>query len=213
MNREKLGFVLLGVAVAWALAWGVVVGAVFVNPLFRTLTMDELQETIWAPPGPMFFSWAFAVPLAALVGTIGVSLYAGVHGSRVWLIAGGTVLTLIVAMAGAHGLLGHFPPVFAVGGAVIVLSFFGILLLWAKERRGLAETARTAADLRLVGYLFILIGGWYVCGIASMPFFEAVRGLPTTSPIHSASSPIHVMIFLALGWVFLFLGQYRARAG
>jgi len=34
----------------------------------------------------------------------------------------------------AIGLLGHIPPLFGIGGTLILLFFIGILWLWAKER-------------------------------------------------------------------------------
>ena len=80
----------------------------------------------------------------------------------------------------------------------------GILWLWAKERMALKETSTTGADLKLVGYVFMLIAAWFICGIASQPFLKAFEGeAPTT--------PIHVMIFLLLGWFFLFLGHLKSR--
>jgi len=45
---------------------------------------------------------------------------------------------------------------------------------------------------------------WFICGIAGQPFLKAFEAeAPTT--------PIHVMIFLVLGWLFLFLSHYKSR--
>jgi len=46
--------------------------------------------------------------------------------------------------------MGYFPPFFGIGGALILLSFFGILWLWAKERMALKGSSTAAADLKTV---------------------------------------------------------------
>jgi hypothetical protein len=80
----------------------------------------------------------------------------------------------------------------------------GILWLWAKERMALKDSSTTAADLKLVGYVFMLIAAWFICGIAGQPFMKALEG-------EAPGTPIHVMIFLVLGWLFLFLSHYKSR--
>lgn len=165
--------------------------------------MDEFNQTMWTTNGLWFFLWVFGVPLGALVAGIGILLYSDAKGSTVGKFGIGVALAIIIGMGAGHS-LGHFPPLFGIGGALILLSFFGILWLWAKERMALDDTFKTAADLKLVGYVFLLIATWFVCGIAAIPFLKALEGLP-------ASSPIHVMIFMALGWIFLFLGHYKSR--
>jgi predicted membrane channel-forming protein YqfA (hemolysin III family) len=68
----------------------------------------------------------------------------------------------------------------------------------------LKGASTTAADFKLVGYVFMLIAAWFTCGIASIPFLKALEG-------ETPSTPLHVMIFLVLGWLFLFLGHYKSR--
>ncbi len=102
------------------------------------------------------------------------------------------------------GRLGHFPPLFGVGGSLILLLFIGILWLWAKERIARRDSSTTAADLRLAGYVFLLMAAWFVCGIAGQPFLKSLEA-------EAPSSPMHVMIFMALGWLFLFLSHYKSR--
>jgi hypothetical protein len=102
----------------------------------------------------------------------------------------------------AIGLIGHIPPVFGVGGALILLCFIGILRLWTKERMALKD-APAAADLRLAAYVFFLMAAWFTCGIAGMPFAKAFEDqAPTT--------PLHIMALFVLGWLCLFFGHYRA---
>jgi len=93
---------------------------------------------------------------------------------------------------------------FGIGGTLILLFFIGMLCLWAKEHKALKGAPPTAAVLKLVGYVFMLIAAWFVCGIASIPFLKALEG-------EAPSTPLHVMIFLVLGWFLLFLGHYKSR--
>jgi hypothetical protein len=201
MTKQKVGLVIFWIAIIWAFLWGVL-ASVFVDSAFNNLTMDEVNQTMWATTGPWYLLWAFGVPLGALVAGIGILLYSGAKGSTVWKCGIGIFLGIIIGMV--SGFLEHIPALFGIGGALILLFFIGILWLWAKERMALKGTSTAAADLKLVGYVFMLIAAWFICGIAGLPFLKAFEGeAPTT--------PIHVMIFLVLGWLFLFLGHYKSR--
>jgi len=204
MTRQKVGLVIFWVGVIWAILWGVIV-SISVSSAMNSLTTAELNQTMWALSGPLMMLWGvFGVPLGALVAGIGLLLYSGAKGSTVWKVGIGILLMLIVGML--LGGLGHFPPLFGIGGTLIFLFFIGILWLWAKERMALKGSSTTGADLKLVGYVFMLIGAWFVCGIASQPFLKALEGV-------APGSPVHVIVFLVLGWLFLFLGHYKSRHG
>jgi len=204
MTRQKVGLVIFWVGVIWAILWGVI-GSISVSSAMNSLTTAELNQTMWALSGPLMMLWGvFGVPLGALVAGIGALLYSGAKGATVWKFGIGVALAVIIGMA--VQLLGHFPPLFGIGGTLILLFFIGILWLWAKERMALKGSSTTAADLKLVGYVFMLIGAWFVCGIASQPFLKALEGV-------TPGSPVHVIVFLVLGWLFLFLGHYKSRCG
>ena len=201
MRKQKVGLALFWIAVIWAILWGVI-ASVLLGSSFRNLTMDEVNQTMWATTGPWYFLWAFGVPLAALVAGIGLLLYSGAKGLTIWKCGIGIFLGIIISLA--SGLLNHIPPLFGIGGTLILLFFIGILWLWAKERMALKDASTTVADLKLVGYVFMLIAAWFICGIASIPFMKALEG-------EAPSTPLHVMVFLVLGWFFLFLGHYKSR--
>lgn len=201
MTKQKMGMILFWIAVIWAIGWGVI-GSVFVDSAFRNMSMDELDQTMWATEGTWTMIWGlFGVPIAAIVAIAGIFLYAGAKASTVLKYGIGVFLGLFVAMAA--GYLGHIPLLFGIGGTLILLFFIGILKFWAKERIALEGASTAAADLKLAGYVFMLIAAWFTCGIASQPFLKA---LDEQSP----SSPIHVIILLVLGWLFLFLGHSKS---
>lgn len=202
MTKQKIGLVLFWIAVIWAIGWGVI-GSIFVDSAFRNLTMDELNLTMWAYTGTWHMIWGLCgVPLAAIVAIIGILLYSDAKGSTVLKY----VIGIFVVGAGIAVVypLGHIPLLFGIGGTLILLFFIGILWLWAKERMALKETSSTAADLKLAGYMCMLIAAWFICGITSQSFLKALEG-------EVPSNPILVMISLVLGWLFLFLGHYKSR--
>ncbi len=202
MTKQKIGLVLFWIAVIWAILWGVI-GSIFVDSAFRNLTMDELNKTMWASQGTWTMIWGlFGVPLAAIVAIIGILLYSDARGLTVLKYGIGILLAVFISMALTS--IGHIPLLFGIGGTLILLFFIGILWIWAKEHVALKGAPATAAVLKLVGYVFMLIAAWFICGIASIPFLKALENEPP-------ATPLHVMIFLVLGWLFLFLGHYKSR--
>ena len=201
MTKQKVGLVLFWIAVVWAILWGVI-GSFILGPIVRNLTMDEVNQTMWAIDGPWFFTWGvLGVPVGSLVALIGILLHAGAKGSTVAKYGVGGFLALVIAMS--TGMVGHIPLLFGVGGTLILLFFIGILRLWAKERTALKDAAAAAADLKLIGYVFLVIAAWFTCGTASMPFGRAFENVEPTTPLH-------IMVVFVLGWLFLFLGYQKA---
>ena len=204
MTKQKTGLTLFWIGGIWTLLWGIVIGWIFVGPAYRNLPMAELNQTFWTPTGSGTMLWGIAAPLGAIVAGIGMLLYSGAKGSTVWKFGIGTFLGFVIVIVLVNMQIRHFPPLFGIGGALILLFFIGIVWLWAKERMALKKTSTATADLKLVGYVFMLIAAWFVCGLASQPFLKALED-------EAPSSPIHVIIFLVLGWLFLFLGHYKSR--
>lgn len=202
MTKKKVGLVLFGIAIIWAFFWGILGSIHQAEFYIGVLTFEELNKTIWAATGPLMALWGLAPPLGALVAGIGLLLYSGVKRSTVWKFGIGVFLGVIISFV--IGSLGHFPPLYAIGGTLILLFFFGIIWLWAKERIDLSDQSATAADLKLVGYVFMLIAAWFTCGIVG-PWHKAFADQPPMM------EPIIVKIFFVLGWLFLFLGHYKSR--
>lgn len=202
MTKQKIGLVLFWIAVVWAVFWGVI-GSILLGSSFRNLTMDELNQTMWAYQGTWTMIWGlFGVPLAAIVAITGILLYSDARGLTVLKYGIGILLAVFIGMALTS--IGHIPLLFGIGGTLILLFFIGILWLWAKEHMALKGASATAAVYKLAGYVFMLIAAWFICGIASIPFLKALENEPP-------ATPLHVMIFLVLGWLFLFLGHYKSR--
>ncbi|UCH63680.1 MAG: hypothetical protein JSU77_04325 [Fidelibacterota bacterium] len=202
MTRQKVGLTLFGIAALWAILWGLV-GSVFANEAYH-LTRAEVDQTMWAPNGPWLPIWGLVgVPVGALVAGFGMLLYSGAAGATVWKYGVAMLAGLVVGVAGMFP--AHIPPLFGLGGSLILACFLGILWFWAKERRALSNSSATAADLRMAGYVFLVIGAWFTCGSLAEPFLPALEG-------GDPDSPLHIMIFFVLGWIFLFISQCKVRA-
>ena len=204
MTEQKVGLVLFWIGVIWMLAW-VFIGRGIFGPLLHSLTTEEINQTIWAFTGPLNRLYGLSVPLGAIVTGIGILLYAGAKGSTVWKVGTGLFITFLLSLL-TLALNLYFPPLFGIGGTLILLSFIGILWFWAKERIALKGSSTTAADFKLVGYVFMVIAAWFLCGKAAEGFVKGLEGLPTMSMMN-------ILMLLAMGWVFLFLSDYKSRRG
>jgi len=200
MNKRKISLMLIWIGIIWAILGGVV-GGISASSVMNFLTMAELNETIWSMDGPLFLLYSLSPILGALIAGIGVLLYSGAKGLTIGVFGIGIILGIVLAIVIME--LGYFPPLFGIGGALILLFFFGILWFWAKERMAL-KGSPTATDLKLVGYTFMLIAAWFTCGIGSQPFLKSFEA-------EDPGNPITVMIPLVLGWLFLFLSHNMTR--
>jgi len=199
MNKQKLGLILFWVGVIWAFVGGVA-GGFSASSAMNSLTMAELNQTVWAMDGILFLLYGLSPILGALIAGVGILLYSGAKGMLVWVFGIGIVLAVFLAVMVTE--MGYFPPLFGIGGALIQFFFFGIFWLWAKERM-VEEGSSTAANLRLVGYAFMLIATWFTCGIGSQPFLKSFDG-------EGPGNPMTAMIFLFLaGCSFSWVNMYH----
>ena len=159
MTKQKIGLVLFWISVIWMILW-VVIGTIKL-PLMHSLTMEEINQTIWALTGPLNFLYGVSIPLGAIFAGIGILLYARAKGLTVGKVVIGLLITLIISFV-ILALNFYLAPLFGFGGTLILLSFIGILWLWAKERMALKGSSTTAADFRLVGYVFMLMAAWFI---------------------------------------------------
>jgi hypothetical protein len=195
--------------VALALFWvGLLVAVVFAGVAgweltrnLRTLTSEELGATIWDFDGPLFMLWAFSVPLGSVLAGTGAFLYARAKPAFAWF-TGIAVLVLVIAMTMVWSREYH-APLFGIGGVLILVFFFFIVWLWMRKYAALSSQEKTAGAFKLVGYLFWMNATWFLCGETGKLHLKAFAGDP-------APSPIEIMVFLVLGWLFVLLGEYKS---
>ncbi|UCC53007.1 MAG: hypothetical protein JSV68_03390, partial [Anaerolineaceae bacterium] len=61
---------------------------------------------------------------------------------------------------------------------------------------------KIAGSYKLLGYIFWINATWFLCGETAKMHLKAFQG-------SSAPSPIEVMVFLVLGWLFMLVGEYK----
>ena len=200
--KQKTGLIVFLFGVIWSLVWGIII-SISCTTAINTLTMEQLNESVWSLTGPLMLLWGIGgVPLGVVISGIGLLLYTDAKGLTTLIFTIGILIAIFVAMF--SGALELYPSLFGIGGTIILLSFFGILWFWAKSRKELKGQGAKAADMRLVGYVFMLIASWFTCGIGGQLIAKAFEGFDN-------NPPLHIMIFFVLGWVFLFLSHYHVR--
>ena len=200
MKNQNLALALLWIGLVIAVAFaGIGTWSLMHN--LRTLTADELDATIWADGGPLFILWALSVTLGSLLAGIGAFVYVKTKPAFPWLTGIGLLVAVILMVMVWSRV--YYAALFGIGGLIILACFFAIVWIWMKKYAGLDTQAKTAGAFKLVGYLFWINATWFLCGETGKLHLKAFAGDP-------APSPIEIMVFLVLGWLFVLLGEYKS---
>jgi hypothetical protein len=116
----------------------------WIGIVYMVLTLAEIRETAWAINQPLFWLWAFSVPLGSILAGLGLLLRAGSKGSHIWVFGIGMVLALMLMQFVPTGT--HHPPVFGVVGGIILALFLLTVWFWAKSRANLQGPTKTAGE-------------------------------------------------------------------
>lgn len=214
MKTEKFGLVIfwLGAAYMFVASWLVMW---WVAPIWQNSPPEEFIGTIWEFGGPVFTIIALSVPVGVLLTAIGMLLYSESARPQLWpfavFVIGGVVVALSMLFPPT---LGYYPVLFGISGGLILVLFFAVLYYWANNRKTLSGSAKIAADLQLVSYVFFLLAASLMCSLLGNPFsglyfpekvlqYEAL-------PFHY-SMGTKAVIYFVFGWVFNFLSQYVIR--
>ncbi len=210
MKTNRTGLIVFWIFVLYMVGMGFV-ASWWVVPTYRNLAPAQISETIWVGNILVRLLWGFSTPVGAVLACVGLLIYTRVKGTRIWLFGVGVPLLLVVI--GFLPILGYYPPVFGIGGGLIMTLFLITLWFWTKRRPLLEGSARTAADFQLVGYVFFLVAMWYICGLLGPPAY-----LLNTDKVQQFGSlqgaqaeAVKILIYFILGWLFTFLSQYKAR--
>jgi hypothetical protein len=200
MRKKRLPLTLfwIGLIITVALA---TIGTWSLMGNLRTLTLEELASTIWAEGGPLFVLWALAVTLGSILAGIGALMYVKTKPVFSWLTGIG-VLGAVFFMVMVWSRV-YNPMLFGIGGIINLAAFFAIVWIWMKRYAGLGMPEKIAGSYKLVGYIFWINATWFMCGETAKLHLKAFEG-------SSAPSPIEIMVFLVLGWLFVLAGEYKA---
>ena len=199
MKRQNIALILFWTGLIVAVAFAGVIGRNFYHNL-RTLNADELANTIWATGKPIFIFWAFSITLGSLLAGIGAFLYVKTKPVFIWLTPPG-VLAAVLVMNFIWNRI-YNPTLFGIGGMVILVSFFVIIWIWMKKYAQLNKGEKVAGSYKLIGYLFWINASWFLCGETGKMHLKAFEGIPQPTPIE-------IMAFLVLGWLFFMVGEYK----
>jgi hypothetical protein len=163
--------------------------------------MAELDATIWAEGGPLYILWALSVTLGSILAGIGAFVYVKTKPAFSWLTGSG-VLGVVIVMVMIWTRV-YNPTLFGIGGIIILVSFFSIVWIWMKKYAALDMPEKIAGSFKLIGYIFWINASWFICGETAKMHLKAFEGSPVPSPIE-------VMVFLVLGWLFVLVGDYKS---
>ncbi|MBT8477061.1 MAG: hypothetical protein KJO78_16490 [Alphaproteobacteria bacterium] len=157
------------------------------------LSSDAMPDSPFSYPALCFTFWAYSVPVGLILAATGALMLAGAgRGLTLPFLIG--ALATYAAIAIANDPMPHIPPLFGIGGGLILLFYFLILWVTKAEMR--------ANPFKLIGYTFLVTGFWFACGMASRPYHDL---------LDSGQSPIDIMAYFVIAMGFLLLGEVRAR--
>jgi hypothetical protein len=199
MNKKTLALTLFWIGFVLAVAFAAIGTRSLLDNL-RTLTIAENNTTIWADGGLLWIFWGFSVTLGAVLASIGAFVYVKTKPAFSWLTPIG-VIGVVFAMLMVWSKI-YNATLFGIVGSIILLSFFAIVWMWMKKYAGLELPEKIAGSYKLIGYIFWINTSWFLCGETSRMHLKAFEGL-------APPTPIEVIVFLVLGWLFVLIGDYK----
>lgn len=200
MNRQKIGQILFWIGVVFTIVWQVLTW--YQSPIQRVHTSEELSRTIHAIWGPLF-TLRIIGGGGITFSLLGALIYTSKKGSYIWLLA---FLPNMVNFLMYWDPSQHAAWLFGVGGAIILLSYFGILWYWIRTHDSYQDAIKRGKLIQLLGITVLVVEGNLLCMYFGNPHQIALVDLPLPSP--------EVLnLTLALGMLLLFLGHYVTASG
>lgn len=198
---RKTGLIVFSIGAVYMIGMGVFAGWGGINTALRNLTIEQFDSTIWSRNGILFIAWGASVPAGSLLACIGILIFSRTKAVIVWIF--GTGIAAIIYVVARMLPSSHYPSIYGLGGTLILIFFLAILILWAKKQEPLENSAKTAGYFQLASYVFFLTTAWYLCKTLGTPYMKALEKDPL-------ESPVEVIVFVVLGWFFLFLSHYKS---
>lgn len=175
-------------------AISVLIGVLMTLCLGTVCNLDAgVPKTLMSYPALCFTVWAFGPPIGLILAATGMVLQSGASRGATGLFGFG-VMAAYLTIAYVNGPMPHVPPLFGIGGALILGFYFAIL--WMSAGNGRSN------GIRIAGYTFLVIGFWFTCGLAGRPYHEVLG---------DGQSPIDIMVYFVLGMGFLCLDEWLRR--
>ena len=169
------------------------------SPVFKSNTPVELSKTIWATEGFLFTFNGILTFLGVGLSIIGVLLYSSKKDSLFWL--WGFVPFIVFGLLSKWNPSQDVPPLFGLGGGIITLSYFGVLLAWIKTHMAYESGEKKGMHVQLIGYSFLYISALFLCMHMGTPKHPALADLTVVGGES-------IIIVFSIGFILLAIGHY-----
>ncbi len=212
MKKSKSGISLIVIGICLIIFY-LVVRFFFLRDIQAVLAQSEvrsLEDYFSKGLSVYLYIWllfCYSFKLGMLLIVIGGALIAGMEKYGIWLFIIGGLLYLSLCFVS----IGYHPLFFGIQGVIIMLLFLLIVWYWTKKRSQLDKPAKTAGDLRIIGYYFFIVATHNLCGIFGIGSYVLKPDIMIKHGLlpGAVTMTSHVMIELFLGWLFIFLSMYK----
>lgn len=148
-----------------------------------------------------YLLWAYSFKLGIYFIILGSLQNTGMFSIRRWLIAAGGFVYIGFAYI---PLPEPSSIIFGIAGGIMTLLMVFIFLRWTVERDQLDDRHRRASDYRMVGYFFFGMATYTLCPLLGVKTYvlSPEKMVQYGLQAEAASFAFHLLIELALGWLF-----------
>ena len=210
-KRKIIGAVSLGIGIGLFIFS--IISAWIVTPEFM-----QLGEDYWPTvgiPGKIFgYFWALSFPIGSILIFLGVLTRINVESKRILIYLVSILVSIFIIINIDINRSSLF---FGVGGILIEIFLIMILWYWGKNRVYLEKEEKTIGDLRIIGYLFLALATWFMCGLGAMIMFatnaETITLFVTSTEtqVNMISIQYKIMICLIIGWFFISFSYLKSN--
>ena len=210
-TTQKIGLATfwIGVAYMFCASW---LAMWWIAPIWRNAPAEQFEGTIFAFGGLVFTIIMLSVPVGIVLTALGMGLYSklGKADARsIGLLVGGLIVVAISLLFPPT--LAYYPTLFGIIGGVILILFFVTLWYWARIRLELGGENKAADIFQLFSYIFFFLTASTICALLGNPFsglYFPEKVLQDAALPYHYSMGMKIAIYMVLGWLFTFLGQY-----
>ena len=206
MKSKNVGFIIFIIGVVymaidgWLISWWYV-------PDYRAVGPAFTSGKSFYSSNAFFTFWALSVPLGSIITALGLAVYTHLEKVRFLVFIVSSVILL--AWLGLWSQSIVYPALYGIGGGIILFSF--CISIWSliKIRMESQGIIKTVFDLRIAGYIFLVITAWGMCGLLGIPSFgirpEDLIKYNTGRMLFSMGAK--VLICFTLGWIMIAASQ------
>ena len=208
MMNKKASIILIGLGLLFLL--NAIFGRYLVLPGYLAGldagagTLEGASEVVSPWKIARYLLWAYAFKLGIYFIILGAIARTDMSSGRKWLI--GVVGFVYIGFA-YMPLPEPTSIVFGFAGGIMTLLMIFVFLRWANERNKVQTTQKTASDYRMAGYFFFGMATYTLCPLLGIKAFalSPEKMIQYGLQAEAASFAFHLLIELALGWIFIAL--------